>query len=179
MSDSRKLYEIRNDMWDFASKVEQIEDSDLNDLEKQEALDKLSAEYVDLGDEMTEKIEAVALHMKNTEHTIKACKDEAKRLTERARRLQCNFDWFKQYVLMAMSAGNKDKVEGKLINVTVRKCPPSVTVHDIELLSNEFKVVSEPTVRADSKAILVHFKETGEILSGTTVNTSKRTILIR
>ena len=118
-----------------------------------------------------------ALNLKSDAMTIKAHCDEmtAKRKTyeQRAEKLL-------DYVLRNMQAVGVSEIKdrGGLYAAKIAKNPPSVNVVNADEISNEFVKV-EQVSSIDKKAILQHFKATGEIVAGVEIITDKQRLSIK
>ena len=141
-----------------------------------EFIDKLNGLNADFISKANDCIN-YALNLKSDAMTIKAHCEEmtAKRKTyeQRAERL---FD----YVLRNMQAVgvNEIKDRGGLYAAKIAKNPPSVNVVNADEISNEFVKV-EQVSSIDKKAILQHFKATGEIVAGVEIITDKQRLSIK
>ena len=141
-----------------------------------EFLDKLNGLNADFISKANDCIN-YALNLKSDAMTIKAHCDEmtAKRKTyeQRAEKLL-------DYVLRNMQAVgvNEIKDRGGLYAAKIAKNPPSVEVLNADEISNEFVKV-EQISSIDKKAILQHFKATGEIVAGVEIITDKQRLSIK
>jgi hypothetical protein len=133
---------------------------------------------------MTPPLEAFEARVEDYAKTVKcleadrdACKTEAARLTERARVFNNRIDWLKSYVSGQMQRLKIDKIKGAVLTASLRKCPPSCMVVDSDKIPPAFMVDHEPT--PDKKGILVHFKDTGEIVDGVDIVMDKKSLNIR
>ena len=70
------------------------------------------------------------------------------------------------------------KDRGGLYAAKIAKNPPSVNVVNADEISNEFVKV-EQVSSIDKKAILQHFKATGEIVAGVEIITDKQRLSIK
>lgn len=141
-----------------------------------EFLDKLNGLNADFISKANDCIN-YALNLKSDAMTIKNHCDEmaAKRKTyeQRAEKLL-------DYVLRNMQAVgvNEIKDRGGLYAAKIAKNPPSVDVVNADEISNEFVKV-EQVSSIDKKAILQHFKATGEIVAGVEIVTDKQRLSIK
>lgn len=141
-----------------------------------EFIDKLNGLNADFMSKANDCIN-YALNLKSDAMTIKAHCDELtvkrKSMWDRAERLL-------DYVLRNMQAVgvNEIKDRGGLYAAKIAKNPPSVEVLNADEISNEFVKV-EQVSSIDKKAILQHFKATGEIVAGVRIITDKQRLSIK
>lgn len=141
-----------------------------------EFIDKLNGLNADFMSKANDCIN-YALNLKSDAMTIKAHCDEmtAKRKTyeQRAERLL-------DYVLRNMQAVGVSEIKdrGGLYAAKIAKNPPSVNIVNADEISNEFVKV-EQVSSIDKKAILQHFKATGEIVAGVEIITDKQRLSIK
>ena len=165
-----KLYELHKAYAQAMDVIEQADDEGLTD-EQWGALENIE-------DAFNSKIENVAKAFKNVDAEQKAIKAERERLQARERTLARRANWFKGYLHHAMTRTGKDKVKGEVLTVSLRKCPASCDVFDVDSVPGAFKrTVTE--VKVDRKAIIDHFKDTGEILDGVNIVDDRKTVSIR
>lgn len=164
-----KLYELT----DRYKTIEGMLDSDIATREEiQVSLDDIKEQ---IGDKV-ENIAKIVLSLKGSIETIKAEED---RLATRKSGMVGNMEWLKNYLLVEMTSSNTLKVKRDLLTVAVADNPPSIEVVDLELIPAEYRRVIPETWQPDKKAMIDHFKETGEIISGTDVVSNKKHITIR
>ena len=141
-----------------------------------EFIDKLNGLNADFMSKANDCIN-YALNLKSDAMTIKAHCEEmtAKRKTyeQRAEKLL-------DYVLRNMQAVGVSEIKdrGGLYAAKIAKNPPSVNVVNADEISNEFVKV-EQVSSIDKKAILQHFKATGEIVAGVEIITDKQRLSIK
>lgn len=130
-------------------------------------------------DDFDRKVENIAKLVLDLEASIEAIRNEEARLATRRASLQNKVQWLKDYVLGQMIAVGKDQVKRDTVTVTIRTNPPSVALLDITQLPPEFTRTIPETIDADRKAILEHFKATGEIPPGVDIITDRKRLEIR
>ena len=141
-----------------------------------EFIDKLNGLNADFMSKANDCIN-YALNLKSDAMTIKAHCDELtvkrKSMWDRAERLL-------DYVLRNMQAVGVSEIKdrGGLYAAKIAKNPPSVEVLNADEISNEFVKV-EQVSSIDKKAILQHFKATGEIVAGVEIITDKQRLSIK
>ena len=118
-----------------------------------------------------------ALNLKSDAMTIKAHCDE---MTTKRKAYEQRAEKLLDYVLRNMQAVglNEIKDKGGLYAAKIAKNPPSVNVLNADEISNEFVKV-EQVSSIDKKAILQHFKETGEIIAGVEIVTDRQRLSIK
>ena len=141
-----------------------------------EFIDKLNGLNADFMSKANDCIN-YALNLKSNAMTIKAHCDELtvkrKDMWDRAERLL-------DYVLRNMQAVGVSEIKdrGGLYAAKIAKNPPSVEVLNADEISNEFVKV-EQVSSIDKKAILKHFKATGEIVAGVEIVTDRQRLSIK
>ena len=88
-------------------------------------------------------------------------------------------EWLKNYLLVEMLTANVLKVKKDVISVSVQNNPPSAELVDLELVPEQYVRVIPEKREPDKRAIIEHFKETGEIVSGVDIITNKKFVSIR
>ena len=150
--------------------------ADFDGTSDDEFLDKLNGLNADFISKANNCIN-YALNLKTDAMTIKSHCDEmtAKRKTyeQRAEKLL-------EYVLRNMQAVGLTEIKDKggLYAAKIAKNPPSVNVLNADEISSEFVKV-EQVSSIDKKAILQHFKETGEIIAGVEIVTDRQRLSIK
>lgn len=85
-----------------------------------------------------EKIEATIFVAKSLEADAQVCKDEAKRLSERAKRLEGNANTCKQRVIEVMQQLGRDKVKRPLVGVTLAKPKKVVSIDNADKIPAQY-----------------------------------------
>lgn len=159
------LYQITNN---FTAIMEQEEITP----ELKEILQKELAEL------LQQKSQNVIGYTRNIELTIEAMKTEEKRISEQRKTLENKLDKFKQYVKDCMEQNGIQKVDTGIGSLTISKNPISVEILNEEEVPKEFKTVIL-TTKINKIAIKKHFEETGEIPTGTKINTQNTSLRIK
>lgn len=120
------------------------------------------------------KLENYCRVIKNLESDCEALAKEAKRLTDKKRRVENNIKRLKQAMYESMKATNTTKVKGELFTVAIQKnggkLPVVVDVPVAELPDHLVKVTESADLEAIAKMLekgespLAHFGERGESL---------------
>ena len=105
------LYEITGDLLTLQDMLENPLD------DEQILLDTLEAVH----GEYENKLESYCKVIKNLEADMDALKNEAKRLTEKAKMLEKNRDRLKKAMFDSMKATNTNKVKGQIFTVAIQK----------------------------------------------------------
>ena len=164
-----KLYELT----DRYKAIEGMLDSDIATKEEiQESLNNIKEQIAD-------KVENIAKIVLQQKASIEAIKAEEDRLAKRKEATQNNMEWLKSYLLIEMVTSNTLKVKRDLLTVTVADNPPSVEVVNLDLIPAEYRRVIPETWQPDKKAMIEHFKGTGEVTPGTDMVLDKKHIVIR
>lgn len=154
------LYELTTEYTALLAEYEAAED----DERRAEVLDMIDALQDDIGD----KGEAYARVLRNLTAQRDALKDEAKRLTDKARAADAAVERLKAQLLSAMQRVGATKLHTSIGAWSVRTNPWSVDVVDVDAVPAEYHVPQPDKI--DKRAILAAFKETGEIVDGVMMN---------
>lgn len=166
--ESLSLYNITNK---FIELFEKSENEELTQEELQEQGNELAVA-------LRNKSTNIIGYMKNLDATSEALKSEIERLTAIKKSIDSKKDKFTEYVKNNMEMLQLEKVETPIGNLTIAKNPMSVEIVDEIAVPDEYKV-AKVTTSVDKKAILSHFKETGELIPGTNVITNKTNLRIK
>jgi len=89
------------------------------------------AELLELAEgQLANKVESVALYVRELLSTAAAIKEESARLAARAKHAEAAAASLKRYLLINMERAELKRVDGKLVTVRVQASPPAVT-HDL------------------------------------------------
>ena len=163
-----KLYELTMQYQRLLDEIEEAE-GELTD-EQWEMLEILDGAFDD-------KVENLAKFIRSIQADADAVKTERQRLAAREKSLGNKVDWLKRYLQQSLEAAGKDKVKGRVLNVSLRKAPVSCVVRDLDQVPPTFKEeITE--IKVDRTAVIRHFKDTGEVLPGVEMVTDKRYVAI-
>lgn len=152
------LYEIDNEIRAFLDKM-----LDAVDEETGEIIDIDPAELEQLNEAREQKIENIALYIKNLEADAKAIKEEEKNLKERRERAEKKADRLRDLLAMSMTNAGETKFNTARCAVSFR-ASKSVVITDLDLIDEAYvkKTIDiKPDKTAIKKAI-----EAGEDIEG-------------
>ncbi len=115
-----------------------------------------------------EKIEATMQVARSLEADAEACKAEAKRLNDRAKRLQGNADSCKQRVIEVMQASGKASIKRPLMTVTLAKPRQVVCIADPDKVPEQYTKLI-PASRQPIKADIQRALKAGNEVPGCTL----------
>ncbi len=110
---------------------------------------------------------------------IKSIDVEINRLSLRKLNLERKSDWFKDYLKEQMITAQIDKIQGDVLNLSLRTNPASVLINNSDIIPQQFKREIPATWQPDKTAILKWAKETGEIIPGVEIIKDKKYLVIR
>lgn len=166
------LYEIASDYERVQLAIEEAENIDALDLIG--LLGKIDMAF-------GEKVLAVARMVKNNLAEANAIKQEEARLSARRKARENAADRLKTWLCEVMQIAAKDKIKDEILTVTCQNSPPSVQVLDWKAIPQEYfrSIEIDPSTLVDKKAVVEHFKETGEIVPGVEIDATKKHVVIR
>lgn len=150
------LYEIENTYIDLFRQLEDAE-TDEEAAEAWAALDEL-------GVSLAEKAEAYARVMLNYRAEAEALKAERARLERRQRTLERTAEGLKRRMLEGMERLDLSRIDTSIGRWRLQRNPPSCQVLDPGEVPEAFHVPQPDKI--DSRAILKHYRETGELIDG-------------
>lgn len=130
-------------------------------------------------EQIEDKVESIGKLVLTLKASISSIQTEEERLAKRKQAMTNHMEWLKLYLLNEMTATNTLKVKRDVITVSVSDNPPSVEIVDEELIPDIFRKVIPETWQVDKRAIIEHFKQTGEIVSGADIILNKKHVNIR
>lgn len=151
------LYEIDNQIKEFVDKMfESVdEDGEVQDINPED----LEA----LNEARGQKIENIALYIKNLDAEIKAIKEEEGNLKTRRIRLENKADGLRMLLTSSMRLNDEEKFNTARCSVSFRKSE-AVIIDDLDLIDPEFKT-EVIDVKVDKSSIKKMLKN-GEDISG-------------
>lgn len=112
------LYEIQEQ---YESLLNAIAEGEIPEEAINDTLESIESEF-------SEKADNIACYIKSIYAEVDAIKEEAATLTERAKIKEHKVEKLKEYLLSAMKALKKDKIETTRNVIKVGICPPSVSI---------------------------------------------------
>ena len=166
-----KLYELT----ERYNTIREMLDRDTQEITREEINESLSS----IEDDIRIKVGNIGKLVLELKSDIVAIKAEEDRLTQRRQSYVNKMEWLKLYLLAEMTKTNILRVKEDVVSVSVQDNPPSCEVVDLEQIPEQFIRVIPEQHEADRKAIIEHFKETGEIVSGVDLILNKKHVVIR
>lgn len=133
-------------------------------LEQDADNEALKAMLDGLEDVFDAKVESIVKLMRSKAAERDAIDAEAKRLQERAKKIDKEVTWLETYVYNELERTGKDKVKSSLFTIGLSKCPPSVNVLDEFNVPEVFFTVKE--VRSLDKRSILERLKSGEVIPG-------------
>ena len=150
-------------------------DKDTQEITREEIIESLSA----IEDDIKLKIGNIGKLVLELKSDVAAIKTEEDRLLRRRQGYISKMEWLKLYLLTEMTSTNIAKVKEDVISVSVQNSPPSCEVIELEQIPEQYIRVIPEQHEADKKAIIEHFKTTGEIINGVDLIRDKKHVVIR
>jgi predicted TIM-barrel fold metal-dependent hydrolase len=152
------LYSLSSD---YTMLLDLLEDPESDPAEVQAELERVAGD-------IRAKAYGVAAVVQTLGAMAEVQRNEAKRLTEKARRNEAHADRLRQYAKECMQQLGIERLDTGTFTLAVRVNPPSVNVLDAALVPSEFQR-TKIEVSVDKRAILDAFKTDGEIVPGTEI----------
>ena len=137
---------------------------------------ELNEQLAAIEDEFHTKAENLVKVVRSLEASAATCKEEAKRLTERARTTANKVDWLKGYLFDQMQAIGCDRVNSDLFAITLAKKPPRCHIVDEDLISDVYFAAQDPKLL---KAEVLKALKAGDDVSGAELVTGEQTLRIK
>lgn len=141
--------------------------------------DDINSALANVKDNIENKVDNIAKLVLENKATVEAIKSEEKRLAARRQAIDNNIEWLKNYLLVEMTSIQLFKVKKDVVTVSIQDNPPSVEIGILDLIPDEYRRVIPEHWEPDKKAILEHFKQTGEIVPGVDLILNKKHVSIR
>ena len=148
-----KLYELANSFNEIFSLLESEDELNFQALE-----DTLQAIEGDL----EQKAGGIAKMIISLQKTAEAFGSESSRLTDKKRSLENKVKWLKDYMMQAMEAISKDKIQTDVGTVCRQKSPAGVSVVNPKDIPQEFWFQPDPEL--DKGAVLRALKQGVNVL---------------
>lgn len=158
-----KLYELAEEFEEIYREIAAANpDEDFSD-ELKGRLHKAEGDFED-------KLIACVKVLKTLNAESDVCRNEAERLTKRARSFARNADSLKDYVKECMLSSGMLRVKSSLFSISIADNPPSVDVFELDDIPEEFTV---PVPRKVSKTDIKLAIERGEEVPGAKLTRSQ------
>ena len=141
--------------------------------------DEIKETLANIKDDIEDKVSSIGKLVLELKSDIESVKAEEDRLARRRSGFTGKMEWLKNYLLTEMQTANVLKVKKDVISVSVQNNPPSAELVDLELVPEQYVRVIPERREPDKKAIIEHFKETGELVAGVNIITDKKFVSIR
>ncbi len=142
------LYELTED---FKTILEMMQDPEMDPGMIEEAMRQVEGDF-------DTKAEGYCKVIKELEGKALVISNEIDRLSKLQKTAENNIANLKEILLRSMVATNKEKIDGELFKLTVKRCAPKVIIDNEEAIPDQFKSIVE-TVKIDKKAIGTYLKE--------------------
>lgn len=142
------LYDLTND---FKAILEMMQDPEIDPALIEEAMKSVEGDF-------DAKAENYCKVIRELEGKALVISTEIERLEKIKKVVDNNVDNLKEILLRSMLLTNKDKIDGELFKLTVKRCAPKVVIDREDAIPDQFKTVVE-TVKIDKKAIGAFLKE--------------------
>lgn len=162
-----KLYELTKILADLDNEI------DKDNLPPEEIalrLDQFSVQF-------EFKATQIAKMVLNYESDIAQLKAEEERLSSKRKALANHSDFLRDYLLSNMRELGINSVNYEATRIAIQDNPYSVSEVSIDNLAPEFIRIIPEQREPDKKAILEHFKQTGEIPSGCQISRTQRLVI--
>lgn len=131
-----------------------------------EKLEELEARLAVLIESQTVKVDGIAQYFKMQTAMADACKEEAKRLNQKAKSIEARLDWLRYHYLMTMKQHGIQKIKGDAYTLSIRKSQ-AVRIDDMELLQKEApKFVVEKVEYSPNKIAIKEAIKSGDTVPG-------------
>lgn len=155
-----------------------VPDSELDEFQRA-AMDEYLAE---LADQEAGKVDAFAQFIRMQSGHVEACKEEAKRLREKATTMEKKIKSLKEYYLNVMAAHNLKKVQGNVYALSVRKSErvkaPETDAELKALYEREPLCVREVIAYQADKGVIKEHIKAGHNIPGCSIEEG-RSLIIR
>jgi len=141
--------------------------------------DEIKETLANIKDDIEDKVASIGKIVLELKSDIESVKAEEDRLAKRRSGFTSKMEWLKLYLLAEMVSTNTLKVKKDVISVSVQNNPPSAELINLELVPEQYIRIVPERREPDKRAIIEHFKETGELVSGVNIITDKKFVSIR
>ncbi|MEQ4511798.1 MAG: siphovirus Gp157 family protein [Dickeya sp.] len=127
--------------------------------------------------ELSEKMDAIMIHVRNLQGQAKTCDEEAKRLAERKRSFENREKQLKKYALDCLLAAGLSSLKTPRNTFTARKGVASVIIDNESLLPDE--LVTVQTLVAPDKKAIKEAIENGVDVPGAHIEIGQQSLQVR
>ena len=167
-----RLYELTDAYREVIQEMEALDEDDPQRQQRWEALAGGLKEAIEV------KAENVAKVIRSLEAgDLAAVTTEMQRLANRKKAIDQAIGWWKRYLQSELTAADIRKVKGALFTVYLQNAPASCQITDESQIPDEYKE-ERTEIHIKVTDINKHFKETGEIVPGTTMITDRQFLRI-
>jgi hypothetical protein len=138
-----------------------------------EAVAEIKAQLALVDQLMLTKQESYVSVIRSLEAMADARKAEADRLRDRAKTAERHADWLRARLLTHLKITGQERIETARFSISVRLNPPSCVVVDAAVVPSEFQK-TKIEISVDRRGILEHYKTSGEIPPGVSIERSER-----
>lgn len=142
-------------LYQLVSQLRELQQIDADDVDEQTMLDTLEG----LSGEVQQKSVQVAMYCANLDTFAGNVEEAAKRMKDRAARIQRKADQVRGYLQTMMEAAQITKIEAPEFTLKIVKNPPALHIAEGAVIPDEFKVTPPaPAPYADKAAIKAAIK---------------------
>jgi hypothetical protein len=147
-------------LYQLVAQYRELQQIDAEEIPEDVLRDTLEA----LTGELEVKATNVAMFCQNLDTFAGNCKEAAKRMNDRAAKIQRKADQVRAYLKQMLEAAEITKIEAPEFTLAIKKNPPSLVIADGTKLPHKYVeiVTSVKTLTNDIKAAL----KTGEVIEG-------------
>lgn len=127
--------------------------------------------------ELADKLDAIMIHVRNTQGLAKTCDEEAKRLADRKRSFENREKQLKKYALDCLLTAGLSSLKTSRNTFTARKGVASVIIENESLLPDE--LVTVQTVVAPDKKAIKEAIENGVDVPGAHIEIGQQSLQVR
>ena len=168
----RQLYKIREDIEAVLSPPTPADDDDDDDeTEPYLSADQIHDQLAELGLEFDDKLENVLAYIKNLKAELESVSTERRKLAGREKALRNKIGSLNAYTLLEIEATERMGVVVGPHKAKVARSRDAVVVVDENLVPDRFVQIETKVLKSD---IMKWFKQTGEILPGTDIETNRK-----
>ena len=149
--------------------LDEIEIKILEQLESEDGIDEEIYEQLKSAEE--EKIVKCAKIFRQMQSDAKACKDEINRLELRKARLENNAQKLREIMLEGIKRTGLTKIHNSHFDISIKKNPPSLRIHDEVNIPKEFYKQSAPVL--DKQALREAIKNGAKITGAELIQTER------